>query len=302
MEAMGKNGQICHQEFQIYPPMLRRFAHVLRDKYGLTGSQQVDIYEKVGMFLCILAHGKGYQQVTTLFNHSLQTVCVFFKEVLRAVVMLSEHVIRPAWNYNDGVDPHTPHSNKHPLFQDCIGAIDRTHVRTVLPRHECVNFMGRKGVPTQNVLAACDFNLCFMFVLAGYTGNTHDARMLARAIYSPEIDFSQSAPRKYYLVDSDFAHQPGYMAPYKGSDILYHFQQFRNERTGQRLVLAMMDVHNFLRRYGIVDEVFARAKTNEDVAEVELPSAEDEVEADMNSPEMQRSEWNRLRDYMAQQP
>ncbi|XP_022889066.1 uncharacterized protein LOC111404502 [Olea europaea var. sylvestris] len=205
----------------MYPPMLRHFTHLLRDEYGLTSSQQIDIYKKVGMFLCILAHGKGYRQVTTIFNHSLQTVCQFFKEVLRAVMSLSERIIRPTHNYNDGVEPHKPDPNKHPLFQDCIGAIDGTHVRAMLPRHERVNFIGRKGIPTQNLLAACDFNLCFTFVLVGYTGNMHDARILAHAIYSPEIEFPQPATGKYYLVDFDFAHRPGYMAPYKGSDILH---------------------------------------------------------------------------------
>lgn len=124
--------------------------------------------------------------------------------------------------------------NKHPLFQDCIGAIDGTHIKAVLLHHERVNFIGRKGFPMQNVLAAYDFNLCFTFMLVGITGNLHDARILARAIHSSEIHFLLSAPGKYYSVDSKFAHRPGYMAPYKGYDILYHFQQFREEQIGKR--------------------------------------------------------------------
>ncbi|XP_022851146.1 uncharacterized protein LOC111372947 [Olea europaea var. sylvestris] len=66
------------------------------------------------------------------------------------------------------------------------------------------------------------------------TGNSHDARILARAIHNPEIEFPQPVPGKYYLVDSKFAHRPGYIAPYKGSDILYHFQQFYDGDTGRR--------------------------------------------------------------------
>ncbi|XP_022894039.1 uncharacterized protein LOC111408523 [Olea europaea var. sylvestris] len=298
--------------------MLCHFAHLLRDEYGLTSSPQVDIYKKVGMFLCILAHGKGYRQVTTIFNYSLQTVCQFFKEVLCVIVLLSERIIRSAHDYNDGVEPHKPDPNKHPLFQDCIGAINETHVRAVLPRHKWVNFIGRKGIPTQDVLAACDFNLCFTFVLAGYTRNTHDARILARAIYSPEIEFPQLATGKYYLVDSDFAHQPGYMAPYKGSDILYHFQNVIKRAFGvlkQRskildrmpsysfptqvaVVLATMAIHNFLRHLGVVDEAFARAETDDNVAKVELPNVEDEIQVEVNAPEIQWNEWDRLRNYM----
>ncbi|XP_022849782.1 uncharacterized protein LOC111371844 [Olea europaea var. sylvestris] len=279
MEAMGENSKMCFQEFRMYPSMLRHFAHVLRDEHGLRMNQHVDIYEQVGMSLCILAHGKGYRQVTTIFNHSLETVCHYVKEVLHAVVALSARMIRPR-----------------------------------------------------------------------YSGNTHDACMLARAIHDPEIHFPLPAPGKYYLVDSGFAHRPRYMAPYKGSDILYHFQQFRDERTGRRrrfqnarekfnfrhsscrnvierafgvwkerwkildrmpsypfrtqvaIVVATMGIHNFMRRSGVVDAAFTRAEVDENVAEVELPNVEDETQAEIHAPKIQRSEWDRLRDYMAQQP
>ncbi|XP_022864729.1 uncharacterized protein LOC111384650 [Olea europaea var. sylvestris] len=300
MGAMNENGKICFQEFRMYPPMLRHFAHVLQDEYGLTSSQQVDIYEKVGMFLCILAHGKGYRQVTTIVNHSLQIVCVFFKEVLSAIVTLSEHVIRLASNYNDGVEPHRLDLNKHPLFQDCIGAIDETHVRAVLPRHERVKFIGRKEVLTQNVLDVCDFNLCFTFMLAGYTRNTHDARILARAIYSPKLNFPQPAPGKYYLVDSGFAPRSGHSSCrnliYRAFDVLKQRWKILDcmpsysFRTQIAVVLATMGVHNFLRHSGVMDETFVRAEADEEIAEVDLPSAEDEVQADMNMLEMQRSD------------
>lgn len=112
---------------------------------------------------------KGIPVGDMIFNHSLQTVCQFFKEVLDAVVALSERIVRSTTNYNDDVESYRLNPNKHPIFQDCIRAIDGTHVRAMLPCHECVNFIGWVGVPTQNVLAACDINLCFTFVLVGYT-------------------------------------------------------------------------------------------------------------------------------------
>ncbi|KAL2511355.1 putative harbinger transposase-derived nuclease [Abeliophyllum distichum] len=87
-------------------------------------------------------------------------------------------------------------------------------------------------VKEQNVLAACDFNLCFTFVLPVNTENTHDSRILARAIYSPDINSLEPRPGKYYLVDSGFANRPGYLAPYKVSDIRYHFQEFRESMGG----------------------------------------------------------------------
>jgi hypothetical protein len=43
-------------------------------------------------------------------------------------------------------------------------------------------FRGRKHNPTQNVMAAVDFDLKFTYVLAGWEGSTHDALIPADAI------------------------------------------------------------------------------------------------------------------------
>ena len=43
-------------------------------------------------------------------------------------------------------------------------------------------FRGRKSFPTQNVMAAVDFDLRFTYVLAGWEGTAHDATVLADAI------------------------------------------------------------------------------------------------------------------------
>ncbi|KAL2497381.1 putative harbinger transposase-derived nuclease [Abeliophyllum distichum] len=234
ISALEEDPNIAFCEFRMYPPMFVHFTHMLRDDYDLQSRPDVDIYEQVGMFLFILAHDKGYRQVRTVFDHSLQTIHHYFGVVLRAVVKLGAKIIKPKTNYNESPPDHRPSSTRHLYFQDCIGAIDGTHVKAVLSASERLHFIGRKGYPSQNVLAACDFNMCFTFVLPGTTGNVHDSRILARAIHSTDINFPQPANGKYYLVDSGFAHRPGYMAPYKGPDIRYHFQEFPPARNGGR--------------------------------------------------------------------
>ncbi|KAL2475418.1 Uncharacterized protein Adt_36154 [Abeliophyllum distichum] len=69
--SLEEDPNIAFCEFRIYPPMFVHFTHLLHDEYELQSGQDVDIYEQVGMFLFILAHGKGYRQVQTLFDHSL---------------------------------------------------------------------------------------------------------------------------------------------------------------------------------------------------------------------------------------
>ena len=43
-------------------------------------------------------------------------------------------------------------------------------------------FRGKKHNPTQNVMAAVDFDLKFTHVLAGWEGSAHDALIMADAI------------------------------------------------------------------------------------------------------------------------
>ena len=43
-------------------------------------------------------------------------------------------------------------------------------------------YRGRKGYPTQNVLAACSFDLKFTYVLLGWKGTASDARLIKSAL------------------------------------------------------------------------------------------------------------------------
>ena len=63
-----------------------------------------------------------------------------------------------------------------------MGAIDGTHIRARVPEKMQGAFRGRKHYPTQNVLAAVDFDLKFTYALAGWEGSAHDATILADAI------------------------------------------------------------------------------------------------------------------------
>jgi hypothetical protein len=62
-----------------------------------------------------------------------------------------------------------------------VGAIDGTHIHARVPRKMQAAFRGRKHYPTQNVLAAIDFDLKFTYVLAGWEVSAHDATILADA-------------------------------------------------------------------------------------------------------------------------
>ncbi|XP_024011226.1 uncharacterized protein LOC112086501 [Eutrema salsugineum] len=70
----------------------------------------------------------------------------------------------------------------YPYFKDCIGAIDGTHIYAMVKGHEKASYRNRKRFLSQNVLATCNFDLEFMYVLSGWEGSAHDSKVLQDAL------------------------------------------------------------------------------------------------------------------------
>jgi hypothetical protein len=60
--------------------------------------------------------------------------------------------------------------------------IDGTHRRPSISKDMKPSFRGRKSYASQNVMAVVDFDLWFIYVLAGWEGSTHDALVLRGAL------------------------------------------------------------------------------------------------------------------------
>ena len=56
------------------------------------------------------------------------------------------------------------------------------HVPVVVPALKYLQHVGRHGYSTQNVLAICDFDMRFTFIVAGWPGSVHDMRVFNDAI------------------------------------------------------------------------------------------------------------------------
>ena len=69
--------------------------------------------------------------------------------------------------------------------QDCVEAIDGTHVHASVPPEIQGRFHGRKDGTTQNVLAAISFDLKFTYVLVGWEDSAHDSHVLNDAFAKP---------------------------------------------------------------------------------------------------------------------
>ncbi|KAK2652342.1 hypothetical protein Ddye_012198, partial [Dipteronia dyeriana] len=94
-------------------------------------------------------------------------------------------------------------------FKDCLGAIDGTYIPVSISPEDQIPYIGRKGIPTQNVMAACDFKMQFIFAVAGWEGSAHDSRIFQKTIWDPALNFPKPPKEKYYLVDAGYPQMSG---------------------------------------------------------------------------------------------
>jgi hypothetical protein len=123
-----------------------------------------------------------------------------------------------------------------------------------VPKAEQAAYRGRKHYPSQNVLAAVDFDMKFTYVLAGWEGSAHDATILTDSLTRP--DGLHLPAGKFYLADAGYACRPGILPPFRSTR--YHLNEFspRNyPRTPEELFNLR---HSSLRV--TVERVFAALK------------------------------------------
>ncbi|XP_028108304.1 uncharacterized protein LOC114307119 [Camellia sinensis] len=116
-------------------------------------------------------------------------------------VDMSQHGLTYQSNFRDAIatamwQNHVGHGQ---ICDDCVSVIDGTLVDVSVPASRQNTFCGHKAMVLQNVLAACDFDICFTFINSGWEG-------------------------KYYLVDVDFTNMPRFLTLFRSQR--YHLQEF----------------------------------------------------------------------------
>ena len=60
---------------------------------------------------------------------------------------------------------------------------------TCVSQENQILFIGRKGIPTQNIIATSSFDMQVTFVWDGWKGSAHDTRIFYEAIGNTNIQF-----------------------------------------------------------------------------------------------------------------
>ncbi|KAM3255872.1 hypothetical protein ACQJBY_048816 [Aegilops geniculata] len=215
-EILNGHEDLCKRHFRMETDIFQALVQKLRENDRLVDGRDVSVEEQVAIFLYALSKNATNDTLADWFQHSGQTISYYFGEVLNAITELYSVYIRPP-----SLHPHPILSKQkfYPFFMDCIGAIDGTHIPLELPVHEQEPYRNRKQTLSQNVMVACDFDLKFVHVHAGWEGSASDARVLQDALNHG----FQVPPGKFYLVDAGYANTPQFLAPYRGTR--YHLQE-----------------------------------------------------------------------------
>ncbi|KAI3506103.1 hypothetical protein L1887_28459 [Cichorium endivia] len=298
MELLQGNANQCMELLRMSRESFLRLCTHFRLHYSLKDSKHISVEEKMAMFLMMIGHNQRYVVIKRRFQHSKQTIHKFFYEVLDKMMLFANDMIMPtSFNPNPNIPGHNKRLRR--VFKGAVGALDGTLIHAILPANKQDVYRGRgKGECYQNVLAICDFNMIFTFVVAGWEGTAHDARILSEALTDPHAPFPIPPPDKYYLCDAAYANTRGFMAPYR--NIRYWLGDFRRRRaltnkekfnhahaklrnvieraygvlkarfpilkrmapfpfvTQRNITIACFALHNFIRKEGFSDELFAQ--------------------------------------------
>ncbi|KAH6810418.1 nuclease HARBI1-like protein [Perilla frutescens var. frutescens] len=116
---------------------------------------------------------------------------------------------------------------------------------------------------SQNILAACNFDLQFMYVLSGWEGSAYDSKLLSDAL--SRTNDLQVPQGKYFLVDCGFTNRRQFLAPLRG--VRYHLKYFGGqgrhpENASELFNIRHASLRNVIERiFGVFKSRFTIFKT-----------------------------------------
>ncbi|GKD12815.1 hypothetical protein Tco_1197222, partial [Tanacetum coccineum] len=114
---------------------------------GLRASRNMDIDEQVAIFLHIIAHNVKNRVMRCRFYRSGETISRHFSRVCNAVIRLHSHLLKKPQPIPEDSTDH-----RWKWFKNCLGALDGTYIKCLVPLEEKPRYRTRKGEIATNVL------------------------------------------------------------------------------------------------------------------------------------------------------
>nr|XP_004512634.1 uncharacterized protein LOC101506160 isoform X2 [Cicer arietinum] len=213
-EVLNGHDDFCREMLRMDRHVFHKLCGILRQRAMLRDTAGVMIEEQLAIFLNVIGHNERNRVIQERFQHSGETISRHFNNVLKAIKSLSREFLQPPQHTTSSEIINS--ARFYPYFKDCIGVIDGMQIPAHVPAKDQSRFRNKKGVLSQNVLAACTFDLQFIFVYPGWEGSVTDSRVLRAVLDDPDQNFPQIPQGKYYLVDQGYLNTEGFIAPFQG--------------------------------------------------------------------------------------
>jgi hypothetical protein len=243
---MKNNLEVWKEAFLYLESLLRRRSNLQSTKYMGTA-------EQLGY---AVATELSIRKPAERFQRSTETVDRVYHKVMRSI--LSKEIIERNLQHATEFTPLHNHIKDNPIwfpfFKDCLGAIDGTHIAVSPPEKEKAAYWNRRGFLSQNVLAVCNFDMCFTDVMVRWEGSPADSTLCIEGLKSGAVHIPEG---KYVLGDAGFPNCDKCLTPYWG--VRYHLQEWtKGNRRPQNKELYNLR-HAKLRN--VIERIFGVAKS-----------------------------------------
>ncbi|KAH6825955.1 hypothetical protein C2S53_001392 [Perilla frutescens var. hirtella] len=180
--------QSFRQLYRMYLDAFIKLCSIIREKTHLEDTRYICVEEMVATFLIIVGHNDRYCNVRQRFHRSHFATSQNFNKTSKALNTITpDMMVKPSTGIPAKIKESTGFM---PFFK--------------------------------NVLATCNFDLQFIYVLSGWEGSAHDSKLLNDALSRRNgLHVPQG---KYFLVDCGFVNRRQFLAPLRG--VRYHLKDF----------------------------------------------------------------------------
>ncbi|KAL7193268.1 hypothetical protein ACSBR2_024975 [Camellia fascicularis] len=95
VESQEGNRTRIFENFRMEREVFYQLCDLLHTKYGLETGRKVSVHEQVAIFLYIVGGDIRNRNAQERFQHSSETISKYFKNVLKAITMMSIDWVRP---------------------------------------------------------------------------------------------------------------------------------------------------------------------------------------------------------------
>jgi hypothetical protein len=129
----------CYDSLCLSKTSFYDLCAILRERCGLQDTLNMSVEEKLAIFLLIVAHAVKMRLIHSTYGWSLEPISWHFNEIIQAILSLSHEFIKLP--DPDVIQPKDP---KWKWFDDCLGALDGTHVDVLVPLKDQGRYRNRK--------------------------------------------------------------------------------------------------------------------------------------------------------------